>query len=42
MTAHTAALSDRESSAHTARVLALTAVVIWLYDAVEVLVALAH
>jgi hypothetical protein len=42
VTAHTATLSSRESSAHTALVLALIAVVIWLFDAVAVLLALAH
>jgi hypothetical protein len=42
MTAHTATLSGREASANTALVLALIATVIWLYDAVAVLVSLAH
>jgi hypothetical protein len=39
---HTAAPSGRESSAYTALVLALVAVVIWLFDAVAFLVALVH
>jgi hypothetical protein len=42
ITAHTAALSGRESSAITARLLALIAALIWLYDAIAVLAALAH
>jgi len=42
MTAYTATLSGRDSSARTALVLALIAVVIWLFDAVVVFVALAH
>jgi hypothetical protein len=42
MTAHPATVSGRESSAYTALVLALVGVVIWLFDAVAVLVALVH